>query len=48
MANRKGEGKSVNVPLVIVLALLPVVAGVIWYANKRAGRAGAAAGCRKR
>ncbi len=37
MANRKGEEKSVNVPLVIVLALLPVVAGVIWYANKRAG-----------
>ena len=37
MANRRGEEKSVNVPLVIVLALLPVVAGVIWYANKRAG-----------
>jgi hypothetical protein len=36
VATKKGEEKSVNVPLVIVLALLPVVAGVIWYANKRA------------
>jgi hypothetical protein len=36
VVSKKGEKKSVNVPLVIVLALLPLVAGVIWYANKRA------------
>jgi hypothetical protein len=37
VAIRKRDEKSVNVPLLIVLALLPVVGGVIWYANKRAG-----------
>lgn len=40
MANRavanKSAERSVNVPLVIVIATLPLVAGLIWYANKRA------------
>lgn len=40
MANRSGESKPVNVPLVIVIALLPIVVGLIWYANKRAGEPG--------
>ena len=37
MASRSEEAKPVNVPLVIVVALLPVVAGLLWYANRRAG-----------
>jgi hypothetical protein len=37
VGSKKGESKPVNVPLVIVLAVLPIVAGLIWYANKRAG-----------
>ena len=36
MASKTREGNGVNVPLVIVLALLPLVGGLIWYANKRA------------
>ena len=35
MANKPKEGNGVNVPLVIVLALLPLGIGAIWYANKR-------------
>jgi hypothetical protein len=37
VASRSEEAKPVNVPLVIVVALLPVVAGLLWYANRRAG-----------
>ena len=36
MVSKSGEGKGVNVPLVIVLALIPVLVAAIWYANKRA------------
>ena len=36
MVSRNPESKSVNVPLVIVLALIPLIAVGIWYANKRA------------
>ena len=35
MANKKAQERSVNVPLLVVLALVPVIAGLIWYANKR-------------
>ncbi len=38
MASRKA-GKPLNLPLIIVVAALPLVAGVIWYASKRAGDA---------
>ena len=41
MANSAREERPVNVPLVIVLVLLPVVAGLVWYANKRSGEPGA-------
>ena len=37
MANRPSQQKSVNVPLIIVVAVLPILAGLIWYANKRSG-----------
>jgi hypothetical protein len=36
VVSRNPESKSVNVPLVIVLALIPLIAVGIWYANKRA------------
>ena len=36
MASRSSEQRSVNLPLIIVAAMLPLVAGAIWYANKRA------------
>jgi len=36
VANKAGS-KPVNVPLVIVIAFVPVLAGLIWYANRRAG-----------
>jgi hypothetical protein len=36
VVSKAREENRINVPLVIVLALLPVVGGVIWYANKRA------------
>ena len=35
MANKAAETRSVSVPVVIVVALLPILAGLIWYANKR-------------
>jgi hypothetical protein len=37
VASKTVERKPVNVPLVIVLTILPVVAGLIWYANRRSG-----------
>jgi hypothetical protein len=36
VANRSPEPRSVSVPIVVVVALLPVLGGLIWYANKRA------------
>lgn len=36
MANKVSEPRSVSVPVVVVVALLPILAGLIWYANKRA------------
>lgn len=36
MASRTVESKPVNVPLLIVIGLLPVIVGLIWYANKKA------------
>jgi hypothetical protein len=36
VASRNPQAKSVSVPLVIVLALIPVLGAAIWYANKRA------------
>jgi hypothetical protein len=36
VANKAANPRSVNVPLIIVVAMLPVLAGLIWYANKRA------------
>lgn len=38
MASKNREANGVNVPLVIVLALLPIAGGAIWYANKRAAQ----------
>lgn len=37
MASRTRDSKPANVPLILVIAVLPLVAGLIWYANKRAG-----------
>ena len=36
MASRPSQQRSVNVPLIIVAATLPLIGGAIWYANKRA------------
>ena len=44
MANKGSESRPVSVPIVVVVALLPVLAGLIWYANKRAAEPAPAAG----
>jgi hypothetical protein len=44
VANRAAETKSVSVPLIVVVALLPVLVGLIWYANKRASEPAAVPG----
>lgn len=36
MVSKRAEPRSANVPLILVIACLPLLAGVIWYANKRA------------
>ena len=36
MVNKRPETRSISVPIVVVVALLPVLAALIWYANKRA------------
>lgn len=40
MVNKAAESRSVSVPVVIVVALLPLLGGLIWYANKKATEPG--------
>jgi hypothetical protein len=44
VASRTSEQRSLNVPLIIVVATLPLLGAAIWYANKRAAEPPAAAG----
>ena len=44
MANKAAESRSFNVPLIVVVALLPLLAGLIWYANKRGSEPAAVPG----
>jgi hypothetical protein len=36
VVNKTSDSRSVSLPVVIVVALLPVLGGLIWYASKRA------------
>jgi hypothetical protein len=44
VANKASETRSVSVPVVVVVALLPLLAALIWYANKRASEPAPAQG----